>query len=45
MKKTFAIEANAADPTYLKIALYSPKEIKRGNENTMARLRTIACWP
>jgi hypothetical protein len=45
MMKTRAIEASAAEPTYLKIARYKPKEIKRGNENPMAAINTIHCWP
>jgi hypothetical protein len=39
------MEASAAEPTYLKIARYKPKEIKRGNENPMAAMRAIHCWP
>ena len=43
--KTRAIDARAAEPTYLKIARYKPKTINRGNENPMAAMRTIHCWP
>jgi hypothetical protein len=39
------MDKNAAVPTYLKIARYKPKEIKRGNEIPIAAINTIHCIP
>jgi hypothetical protein len=38
MMKARAIDRSTAEPAYLKIARYKPKEINRGNEKAIAAM-------
>jgi hypothetical protein len=45
MMKTWVIDKKAAEPIYLKMARYKPKEMKSGNEKPIAAINAIHCWP